>query len=228
MLGTVVNSFTIILGSIMGLLIKKGIPSRLNDSIMNAISLAVVYMGVSGALKGDNPLYIIICMCIGTLIGELIDIDKSLNKLGNYIGKIITRGDENNSIAKGFVSSSLIFVVGAMAVVGALQSGLSGDHSTLFAKSVLDGISSIFFAASMGVGVVLSSIAVFLYEGTIVLCASVLSGLLSDMVITYMTSVGSLLILALGLNMLGACNIKVANLLPSMFIPIIFGIFNIF
>lgn len=228
MLGTVVNSFTIILGSIMGLLIKKGIPSRLNDSIMNAISLAVVYMGVSGALKGDNPLYIIICMCIGTLIGELIDIDKSLNKLGNYIGQKITRGDENNSIAKGFVSSSLIFVVGAMAVVGALQSGLSGDHSTLFAKSVLDGISSIFFAASMGVGVVLSSIAVFLYEGTIVLCASVLSGLLSDMVITYMTSVGSLLILAIGLNMLGACNIKVANLLPSMFIPIIFGIFNIF
>ena len=114
-----------------------------------------------------------------------------------------------------------------MAVVGSIQSGLSGDHSTLFAKSVLDGVSSIFFAASLGIGVILSSIAVFLYEGVIAIGASLLSGILSDSVVTYMTCVGSLLIFALGLNTLKVSQIKVANLLPSMFIPIILGIFNI-
>lgn len=180
MLGVLSNAGAIIVGSMVGLLVKKGIPKRLNDSVMAALSLVVIYMGISGSLKGDNPLYIIICMCVG-----------------------------------------------AMAVVGALQSGLSGDNSTLFAKSVLDGVSAIFFSASLGIGVILSSVAVFLYEGIIVLGAFALSGVLSDPVVTYMSAVGSLLILALGLNVLNICEIKVANLLPSMFIPIIFGIFNI-
>ena len=174
-----------------------------------------------------------------------IDIDKLLNNFGILIDKRLSK-DENleegaNNLSKGFVSASLLYCVGAMAVVGAIQSGLSGEHSTLFAKSILDGVSSIFFAASMGLGVILSSIAVFLYEGVIALGAGALSSILKETVITYMTCVGSLLIFALGLkiivmvfgimamglNMLGMCKIKVANLLPSMFIPIILGIFNI-
>ena len=230
MLGVIVNSLAIVGGGILGLLIKEGIPERLNKTIMDGLALVVVYMGISGSLKGDNPLYVIFCMCIGALMGELIDIDKWLNKFGDFIGSKISKDDNsqnNNSISKGFVSSSLIFCVGAMAVVGSLQSGLNGDHSTLFAKAVLDGIASIFFSASMGIGVIVSSIAVFFYEGVITIGSTVLSGVLSEVVVTYMTSVGSLLILALGLNMLKISKIKVANLLPAMFIPIFLGIFNI-
>ncbi|WP_455538705.1 DUF554 domain-containing protein [Terrisporobacter sp.] len=231
MLGVIVNTLVIIIGGLVGLLVKKGIPKRLNKSIMDGLALVVIYMGISGALKGDNPLYVIICMCIGAVIGELINIDKRLNNFSTLIDTKLYKGDnlgENaNTLSKGFVSASLLYCVGAMAVVGAIQSGLSGDHSTLFAKSILDGVSSLFFAASMGLGVILSSIAVFLYEGIIALGAGALSSILSESVITYMTCVGSILIMAMGLNMLKMCEIKVANLLPSMFIPIIFGIFNI-
>ena len=231
MLGVIVNTITIIGGGIIGLIINKGIPERLNKTIMDGIALVVMYIGISGALKGDNPLYVVICISIGAFIGELIDFDKLLNKFGEYMEKKFSKNkvdeDDDKELSKGFVSASLLFCVGAMAVVGAIQSGLNGDHSTLLAKSVLDGVSSIFFAASMGLGVILSSIAVFIYEGIIALGAGALSSILSDSVVTYMTCVGSLLIFALGLNMLKICNIKVANLLPSMFIPIILGIFNI-
>lgn len=232
MFGVIVNSLAIICGGLLGLIVNKGIPKRLDKSIMDGLALVVTYMGISGALKGDNPLYVIISMVIGIIIGELIDIDKLLNKFGLYLDDKISNKNtytsyEENNISKGFVSSSLLYCVGAMAVVGSIQSGLSNDYSVLFAKSVLDGVSSIFFAASMGVGVLLSSIAVFLYEGIITLGASGLSSILSTNVITYMTCVGSLLIMAMGLNMLKICNIKVANMLPAMFIPIILGIFNI-
>lgn len=232
MLGVIINSLSIICGGILGLIINKGIPKRLDKSIMNGLALVVIYMGISGSLKGDNPLYVIICMIIGIVVGELIDIDKLLNKLGIYINNKFSKQDdlkeqEENKIAKGFISSSLLYCVGAMAVVGSIQSGISNDNSILLAKSVLDGISSIFFAASMGIGVLLSSIAVFLYEGIITIGAYGLSNILSDSVVAYMTSVGSLLIMALGLNMLKVCNVKVANMLPAMFIPIILGIFNI-
>ncbi|WP_343337038.1 putative membrane protein YdfK [Terrisporobacter petrolearius] len=232
MFGVIVNSLAIFFGGLLGLIINKGIPKRLDKSIMDGLALVVIYMGISGALKGDNPLYVIVSMTIGIIIGELIDIDNLLNKLGSYLNekfskKNILDSSEENKISKGFVSSSLLFCVGAMAVVGSIQSGLSNDNSVLLAKSVLDGISSIFFAASMGVGVLLSSIAVFLYEGIITIGASGLSNILSTSVITYMTCVGSLLIMAMGLNMIKACDIKVANMLPAMFIPIIMGIFNI-
>lgn len=233
MLGVIVNSIAIIAGGIVGLIINKGIPERLNKTIMDGIALVVMYMGISGALKGDNALYVIISICVVGFIGELIDLDKLLNKLGEYIDEKLTKKNkedkynEKNSLSRGFVSASLLYCVGAMAVVGAIQSGLSSDYSTLFAKSILDGVSSIFFAASLGMGVILSSVAVFLYEGIIALGAGGISSILSDIVVTYMTCVGSLLIFALGLNMLNISNIKVANLLPSMFIPIILGIFNI-
>ena len=233
MLGVIVNSIAIIAGGIVGLIINKGIPERLNKTIMDGIALVVMYMGISGALKGDNALYVINSICVGGFIGELIDLDKLLNKFGEYIDEKLTKknkedkDNEKNSLSRGFVSASLLYCVGAMAIVGAIQSGLSSDYSTLFAKSILDGVSSIFFAASLGMGVILSSVAVFLYEGIIALGAGGISSILSDIVVTYMTCVGSLLIFALGLNMLNISNIKVANLLPSMFIPIILGIFNI-
>ena len=230
MLGVIVNSIAIIAGGIVGLIINKGIPERLNKTIMDGIALVVMYMGISGALKGDNALYVIISICVGGFIGELIDLDKLLNKLGEYIDEKLTKKNkedkynEKNSLSRGFVSASLLYCVGAMAVVGAIQSGLSSDYSTLFAKSILDGVSSIFFAASLVIGVILSSVAVFLYEGIIACGAFLLKGVLSTAVIAEMNAVGSLLILALGINMILKANIKVANLLPAMFVPIIFGI----
>lgn len=162
-------------------------------------------------------------MVLGAIIGELLDLDKRMMALGDWVQKHTARlsAGSKTSISEGFVTASLLFCVGAMAIVGALQDGLTGDHSTLFAKSLLDGISSIVFAASLGVGVMFSAIAIFLYQGVIAVLASFLSPLLGDAVIAEMTCVGSLLIVALSLNMLNLTKIKVMNLVPAIFLPIL-------
>ena len=192
MLGTIVNTGAIIGGCLVGLLIKGGIPERLSNTVMNGIALCVIYIGISGAFEGGNTLITIISMAFGAAIGELIDLDKWLNKLGEFLeskfskNKIDDDSDVKTStvtISQGFVSASLLFCVGAMAVVGSLESGLKGVHETLFAKSILDGISSIIFTASMGIGVIFSGISVFIYQGAITIGASFLSGILSDSVV---------------------------------------------
>lgn len=229
MLGTIVNSLAIIGGCLIGLIVKGRLTEKISKTIMNGLALCVLYIGISGALKGQDTLQIIICIAIGALIGEIIDIDNKLSNLGEFIEKKINskRKDatkEKISIAEGFVTSSLLFCVGAMAVVGSLQSGLQGNNSTLFAKSILDGVSSIIFASSLGIGVMLSSIAIFIYQGSIALLAGGLSTVLTDSVIANMSAVGSLLIMGLGFNMLGVSKIKVANLLPAIFLPIVYGL----
>lgn len=230
MLGTTVNALAIIGGCLIGLIVKGRLTEKISSTIMNGLALCVLYIGISGALKGKDTLQIIICIAIGALIGELVDIDKKLNDLGDMIEKKINSKRKSSvnkkiSISEGFVTSSLLFCVGAMAVVGSLESGLQGNHTTLFAKSILDGVSSIIFASSLGIGVMLSSIAVFIYQGSITLLAGCLSTVLTDTVIGNMSAVGSLLIVGLGFNMLGLSKIKVANLLPAIFMPIIFGLF---
>lgn len=230
MLGTIVNSLAIIGGCLIGLIVKGRLTEKISNTIMNGLALCVLYIGISGALKGKDTLQIIICIALGALIGEIIDIDRRLNDLGNMIERKINGKRKNNSndkisISEGFVTSSLLFCVGAMAVVGSLESGLQGNNSTLFAKSILDGVSSIIFASSLGVGVMLSSISIFIYQGSITLLAGGLSTILTDNVISNMSAVGSLLIVGLGFNMLGISKIKVANLLPGIFLPIIFGYF---
>lgn len=226
MFGVIANSLAIAGGCIVGLIIKGGLPQRVSDTIMNGIALSVLYIGISGALEGKNTLVTIISIAVGALIGELIDIDKWVNKLGAFLQSKFSKGNKKDSIAEGFISSSLLFCIGAMAVVGSLESGLTGSHDTLFVKSVIDGIASIIFTASLGIGVMFSAISVFLYEGIICMGASFLNGFLSDPVVTEMTAAGSLLIIGLGLNVLKLTNIKVANLLPAIFIPILFGVFG--
>ena len=231
MLGTIVNALAIIGGCLVGLIVKGRLTEKISTTIMNGLALCVLYIGISGALKGQDTLQIIISIAIGALLGEIIDIDKRLNDFGNFIEEKINNKRKNKtqdkiSIAEGFVTSSLLFCVGAMAVVGSLESGLKGNHSTLFAKSILDGISSIIFASSLGIGVILSSIAILIYQGTITLLAGGLSTILTETIINNMSAVGSLLIVGLGFNMLGVSKIKVANLLPAIFIPIIFGFFS--
>ncbi|QCX34843.1 DUF554 domain-containing protein [Caloramator sp. E03] len=219
-MGTIVNAIAIIIGSVIGIIIRRGLPNKIKDTLMNGLALCVLFIGISGVLKGNNTLLIIISIVIGGIVGELIDIDRILIKLGNRVEENF-KGKESK-ISEAFVTSTLLFCVGSMAIVGALESGLTGNHHTLYAKSMIDGIVSVIYSSTLGIGVAFSSAAVFLYQGLITLCASFLKGFLIESVISNMTAVGSLLIIGLGLNMLGVTKIKVANLLPAIFLPIIY------
>ena len=226
MLGTIVNSIAVIVGCLVGLVVKGRLTEKISTTIMNGLALCTLYIGISGALNGGDTLIMIISVAIGALLGEIIDIDKWLNKLGYYLESKFKGKKENNiSIAEGFITSSLLFCVGAMAIVGSLESGLKGNHDTLFTKSILDGISSSIFTSSLGIGVIFSAVTVLVYQGAITLGAGLLSGVLSTTVITNMSAVGGLLIIGLGLNMLGITKVKIANLLPAIFLPILFQVF---
>lgn len=224
MLGTIVNALAVIGGCIIGLLVNGRMSEKISETIMKGLALCVIYMGITGALKGEDTLQMIICIAVGALIGEIIDIDQKLNNLGKSIENKFNKSKKENakkvSIADGFITSSLLFCVGAMAVVGSLESGLNGNYNTLFAKSVLDGISSIIFTSSLGIGVIFSAIVIVIYQGSITLLAGMLSGVLNTGIINNMTAVGSILILGLGLNMLDIGKIRIANLLPAIFLPI--------
>lgn len=222
LLGTAVNAGAIILGSIVGLILKGGIPEKINDTIMKGIGLCVLYIGVSSSLKANSMLLIIFSIVIGGVIGEIIDIDKRLANLGDLIEKKLN--GKGGRVSEGFVTSSLLYCVGAMAIVGSLESGLSNNHQTLFAKATLDGISAIVFSSSLGIGVALSAGSVFIYQGLITLCAGLLKGILVASVIGDITAVGGLLIIGIAFNMLNITKIKVANLLPAIFIPIIYQV----
>jgi uncharacterized membrane protein YqgA involved in biofilm formation len=220
MLGTIVNFVAIIVGSLAGFFLKGGIPERLNDIIMKGLALCILIIGIMGAIKTNNMILVICSVVIGALIGELIDIDKWLNRLGDSIeSKLNGKGGK---ISEGFVTASLVYCVGAMAIVGSLDSGLKGNHEILFTKAMLDGISAIMFSSTLGIGVALSSVSVFLYQGTITMAASYLQGILTAPVVAEVSAVGSLLIMGLGFNMLGLTKIKVANLLPAIFIPVFY------
>ncbi|HAZ59180.1 MAG TPA: DUF554 domain-containing protein [Trichococcus sp.] len=225
MLGSLVNSAAIILGGSIGLALKKGLSDRIASAVMNALALCVLYIGVSGILKGENILITILSMVFGTLVGEWIDLDKKINQLGDEIESRVSSENKEHSVSNGFVTASLLFCVGAMAIVGALQSGLTGNHDTLFAKSLIDGIAAIVMASSLGIGVLLSAGLILVYEGGITLFANVLAPLLTDSVINEMTCVGSLLIVGLALNMLKLTNLKIMNYAPAVFFPILFGYF---
>ena len=219
MLGTIVNCLAIIAGSLVGLLFKNGIPDRYNQTVMQAVGLAVLLVGLKTAFVSDNLLVIIISLAIGGLLGEGVRIEERLERLGKFLERKFSRG--SGGFAQGFVTASLIYCVGSMAIVGSLESGLSGNHATLFAKSCLDGIVSIILSSSLGLGVLFSAAPVLIYQGAITLMASVLKPLLVPAVIAQMSGVGGLLILGIGMNMLREKKIKVGNMLPAIFIPLV-------
>ncbi len=221
MLGTWVNCIAIALGGCVGLIAKRGISEKLNRSIMSALALCVFYIGISGALECQNILVVILSMVIGTLIGEGLDFDEKIRRLGDRLEKCVNKNGADGTIAKGFVTASLLFCVGAMAIVGPLQSGISGNHETLFAKSLMDAVAAAVLASTLGVGVSLSAGFVLIYQGAITLCASFLEPLLTDVIIAEMTCTGSIIIVALAFNMLKVTNIKVMNYIPAIFIPIV-------
>jgi uncharacterized membrane protein YqgA involved in biofilm formation len=221
MLGSIVNCFAVIIGGFAGVFLKKGIPEKIGNAIMSGLALCVLYIGISGALSGENILIAILSITIGSLLGEWIDLDKRINWLGDQLESRFKGKNDKASISQGFVTSSLLFCVGAMAIVGSLQSGLTGNHETLFAKSLIDGIAALVLASSLGIGVVMSGGLLLLYEGSITLFAKVISPYLTTSVINEMTCVGSLLIIGLALNMLKITNLKIMNYLPAVFIPIL-------
>lgn len=221
LLGTIVNTLAIVAGSLAGALVRGGIPKRYTDTVMQAVGLAVILIGLSGALKTDDILLVIISMVLGTLAGEVLGIEDRLDGLGEYFGRRFSAAGDG--FAKGFVTASLVFCVGAMAIVGSLESGLSGDHKTLFAKSILDGVASVVFASTFGIGVLLSAASVFLYQGAITLFASYLKQFLQPEVIAQMSAVGGLLIMAIGLNLIEAGKrIRIGSMLPAVFIPLLY------
>lgn len=220
MLGTIVNSLAIIIGSCLGILFGKALPEKMKKTVIQGIGLAVILIGLSMALGTNKPLVVIASLVIGGILGEWIDIELRLQQLGQLLEKRLAKGGNSGTFTKGFVSSSLMFCVGAMAIMGALESGLKGVHDTLYAKSLLDGISSIVMASSMGLGVLMSAIPVFLYQGGITVSAALLQGILSDPVVAEMSATGGLLIVGIGINILEIKEIKVGNLLPGIFIAI--------
>jgi uncharacterized membrane protein YqgA involved in biofilm formation len=223
MLGTVINTIAVFIGATIGLLLKKGFSEKLADGLMKALGLCTLYLGISGSLKGENALILILSMVIGTLVGHGLDLEEKVNKLGMRLEGRFNRSENTKvSIAEGFVTASLLFCVGAMAIVGSLEAGLTNDYSMLLNKSVLDFVSSIIFASTLGIGVVFSAAFVLFFQGAITLFAQWMSPLLSsDTVIPEMTCVGSVLIIGLGLNMLGVTKLKIMNYLPAVFVPIV-------
>lgn len=222
MLGTIVNSAGILAGALLGLVFKRGIPEKMSDTLMKGLGLCTLFIGLTGAMKGENSMIIIISVIIGTLIGEGFDLEDKLNRLGKWLEKkVVGKSSGKGSFAEGFVTSSLVVCVGAMAIVGSLQSGLVGNHDILYNKAILDFVISIIFASTMGVGVMFSAGMVFIYQGTITLLAQWISPFLTDAVINEMTCVGSIIIIGLAFNMLGMTKLKVMNYVPAVFVPII-------
>lgn len=228
MLGVLVNVVTAVVGGLAGTLFKKGIPEKITKSIMAAVGLCVIYIGIDGALKGENTLVLIISMLVGTVIGSLIDIDDKINRLGLWVEKKFNKGKKKVSVAEGFVTATLLFCVGSMTVVGSLNAGLLGDNRMLYTKAVLDLVSGMVIATSCGIGVAFSAVSVFVIQGGIVLLAEQLNGILTTPAINEMTCTGSVIIIALGLNLVGISKFKVANFMPAIFLaPLVYILLNL-
>ncbi|MDR2502291.1 MAG: DUF554 domain-containing protein [Oscillospiraceae bacterium] len=222
MLGVLVNTLAVLCGSGVGLLCRRTIPEKLTKAVMTTIGFATLILGISGALRGENALVMILSAVFGTIIGTLLDLDGRLDRLGALIGKKYGGKSGEASIAQGFVTASLLFCIGAMTIVGSLDSGLRGDHGMIYTKSLLDLISSCVLAATLGFGVLLSAAFVLVFQGSLVLLAGILAPVLSASAISEMTCVGSLMIIALGMNIIGAGKFKVTNILPSIVLAPLF------
>lgn len=222
MFATIINVIVVIIGSLIGILLQNGIKDKYKITMTDGIGLAVLLIGITGATQSNNIILVIISLVLGGLIGELIGIEDRLDKLGDNMGNRFGKADSNFS--KGFVTASLMFCVGAMAIVGSLEAGLLGNYQTIYAKSILDGISAVIFASTLGIGVAFAAIPVFVYQGSITMLAFYLKDILTDTVVLEMSAVGGVLIIAIGINILGLKKIKVGNMLPAIFIPIVYYI----
>ncbi|MDR1173967.1 MAG: DUF554 domain-containing protein [Treponema sp.] len=225
MLGPLVNAVTIVVCSLTGCFLIRGLPERFEEIVKKAIGLSIIFVGLKGSFESTHILLLILSMVTGSVIGELINIDAWMNRLGLWAEKrlgLTAQEGTPKRFSKGFVSASILFCTGSMAIVGSMQSGLQGNHETLFAKSILDGSISIIFGASMGIGVLFSAIPVLIYQGGIALASLAIRDFLTAEIIREMSAVGNLLVAGIGFNFLAVKEIRVANLIPAIFIPWIY------
>lgn len=217
-LGTLVNVAGIIVGALLGLILKRGLPESWQQTMMSGIALCIFVIGLKMALSTANIIITVVSLVIGAMVGELVGIENKLNSLGNWIGKKAASGEPGaaKKIAEGFISASLLFCIGAMAVVGSIQDGLAGDHNTLFAKATLDCIISVILSANLGIGVMLSAISVGIYQGVITLLASFLEPFVTEAILTEITAAGGIMIMAIGTNTLNLTKIRISNMLPGI------------
>lgn len=219
--GTIVNAVLVVVGTAVGLIFKTEKLKKVGDRVFQAFAFFVMVLGVSGAIELRRPIFTMISLIIGVAIGELCDIDDKFNRLGNSLQKRFAKGSESSRFAEGFVSASLLFCIGSMTIMGAMQAGLENQHSIYFTKGLIDTVSAATFAMGSGIGVAFASLSVLVYQGLLTLGASLLSGLMTEETVALSSQIGSLSLIAISLNMLGVTKIKVANFLPAMFVPIV-------
>ena len=217
-LGTLANCVAIIIGALLGVFCKRGLPEKWQETMMSSIALCILIIGVQMALKTQNIIIVIFSLVLGAIVGEILDIEAAMNRLGQYLGNKLSQGDGSAAaaIAAGFVNASILFCSGAMAILGSIQDGLAADHTTLFAKATLDGLISLILSTNLGIGVILSALSVGIYQGSITLLAGVVGPLVTEAMLTEITASGGIMIMAIGCNMLKISSIRIGNLLPGM------------
>ncbi len=217
-LGTIMNCVAIVIGALVGVVLKRGLPEKWQQTMMSGIALCIVIIGIQMAMKTNNIIITIVSLALGALGGEVIDIELRLQRLGDWVGAKVAKGDASAAakIAEGFVSASILFCTGAMAIDGSILDGLLADHTTLFAKATLDGIISLILGANLGIGVMLSSISVGIYQGSLTLLAGVVEPYVTPNVLAEITAAGGIMIMAIGTNMLQVTKIRIANMLPGL------------
>ena len=220
-LGTIANAAAIICGALAGIVLRRGLPEKWQQTIMQGVALCIVVIGLQMAFKTANIVIVVVSLVIGSIIGEYFDIESNLEKFGSWIASKVYHGKDGSfaaQLARGFISSTLIFCIGAMAVVGALQDGLKQDPTILYAKATLDGIISVILTANLGIGVAFSAFSVFIYQGCLTLLAAFLQTVMTEAVLNEITACGGVLITAIGINMLKILEIRISNQLPAIFI----------
>lgn len=216
--GVLINAAAVAAGGVLGTLGGRLMPEKMRQTVLGATALVSMGIGISGAIGSSNQLIPILSLVIGAVIGELLHIEDGVTRAGDWLQK---RFGKSGSITEGFVTGSLVFAAGAMAVMGALESGLKNDHTILMTKSVIDMAGSVAFAGSLGIGVAFSALSILVLEGTVTLLASLLTGVLTEAVITEISVTGSLLIIGIGLNVLGLTKLRIMNMAPALLLPIL-------
>ncbi|MFJ7935433.1 DUF554 domain-containing protein [Sporosarcina sp. NPDC096371] len=217
--GTIMNALLIVVGALIGRFLHN-IPDRMKETVMYGIGLAVAIIGIQMTFESTQILIVIISIVLGAVIGEWMDLDAKINQLGQWLESKLPQKRKGPGIAQGFVTATLIFVVGSMAIIGAIDSGLRNDHDVLLLKGIIDGFTSIILSSTLGIGVAFSAVPVFLYQGIITLFSTQISRFVPDELLSFfiseMTATGGLMILAIGLNLIGITKIRVANLIPGI------------
>jgi uncharacterized membrane protein YqgA involved in biofilm formation len=223
MTGTFANTGAIVLGSLIGISVGKHLPERIKTIVMQALGLSVILIGLKMALSGEKTIIYIGCVLLGAITGELIRIEQGVERLGEWLK---TRARSNSStFVQGFVSTSILYLTGAMMIVGSIQDGTTGDASTLYIKSLLDGVASIAFSSTLGIGVAFSAVSVLVVQGSITLLASKLLFMQNPAVIDAVTASGGLLIVGIGTNLLDVTKIRIGNMLPAILYAILWALF---